>query len=134
MSCIAHRHQSMCSAIQQIQPTKKATMTTETETKTDEWNPTTAQKVAAFVYTLASFRLAIAALVLGGIVGAVVGAMTTPALSQWIMYATIALVLWFNGRAAYNTATFPATGQRVYGFSDVEPKASAQARKDNTNA
>src|SRR5688572_26175262 len=111
-------------------------MTTETETpnKTDEWNPTTAQKVAAFVYTLASFRLVIAALILGGIVGAVVGAMTSPAMSQWVMYATIILVLWFNGKRAYETATFPATGQRVYGFSDVEPKASAQARKDNDNA
>lgn len=96
-------------------------MSTETLTRTDEWNPTTLQKVAAFAYTLASFKVAFAALAVGALVGAFLG--------QWLMYAAVLLIYWFNGKTAYETATFPATGQRVYGIHDVETKASAQARK-----
>lgn len=99
-------------------------MNTETEipNKPDTWDPTTLQKVAAFVYTLGSFRVVIAALIAGAIVGAIFG--------QWFMYATVALILWFNGKTAYETATFPATGQRVYGFHNVESRDAANARKE----
>lgn len=100
-------------------------MSTDTRPPVTDWNPTTLQKVAALLYVVGSFKVVVSALIVGALVGAFLG--------QWMMYAAIILVLWFQGKTAFETATYPPTGQRVYGFHNLESRDSANARKEAEN-